>query len=337
MDTRHSQLVDALAALVRYQANIPYFVEKAGLDAAGITSRGNAYDIWLSVVLDALRQQRVKELINAALSRFPNNPFLLTALKAEVIDYSFGPKVDQELPWEGTDPDTLEVLTLQGINTILPIGFLEFGLIKARKVAKIQLPVPGGVKSGTGFLIQDNILITNNHVIPDKAAAANAKAIFNFEDDLNRLPKPVTAYDLDAERMITSPLAQFDMTAIRIKSDANKFFGFIELKNPEVAVAKNDFVNIIQHPAGQPKKIALYHNIVTNVDDRKVQYLTDTLQGSSGSPVFNSDWEVVALHHAGGDSQANEPVNETSAFRNEGINILRVIELVEKGIKEGKL
>lgn len=28
-------------------------------------------------------------------------------------------------------------------------------------------------------------------------------------------------------------------------------------------------------------------------------YLTDTLPHSSGSPVFNSEWEVVALHHAG--------------------------------------
>jgi V8-like Glu-specific endopeptidase len=337
MDKRHSQLVDALAALVPYQASIPYFVETAGLDAAAIVFQGNAYDIWLSVVLEAQRQGRVKNLIEAALSRFPNDPFLLTALKAEVVDYSFGPKVNRDLPWNGTDADTLEVLTQENVNTIMPIGFLEFGLIRARQVAKVQLPVPGGVRSGTGFLIENNILITNNHVIPDKAAAANAKAIFNFEDDLNRLPKPVTAFDLDPEYMITSPVKEYDTTAIRIKGNANRLFGSIALNAPQIPIAKNQFVNIIQHPAGQPKKIALYHNIVTSIDDRKVQYLTDTLQGSSGSPVFNSDWEVVALHHSGGDSQAHEPANKLSAFRNEGINILRVIDLIQQGIKEGKL
>jgi V8-like Glu-specific endopeptidase len=42
----------------------------------------------------------------------------------------------------------------------------------------------------------------------------------------------------------------------------------------------------------------MYHNVVTSVDNGKVQYMTDTQEGSSGSPVFNSNWEVVALHHS---------------------------------------
>ena len=34
-------------------------------------------------------------------------------------------------------------------------------------------------------------------------------------------------------------------------------------------------------------------------DELFLQYTTDTLPGSSGSPAFNKDWEVVALHHSG--------------------------------------
>ena len=30
-----------------------------------------------------------------------------------------------------------------------------------------------------------------------------------------------------------------------------------------------------------------------------LHYRTDTAPGSSGSPVFNDQWEVVALHHSG--------------------------------------
>ena len=29
-----------------------------------------------------------------------------------------------------------------------------------------------------------------------------------------------------------------------------------------------------------------------------IQYITKTSPGSSGSPCFNEDWKVVALHHA---------------------------------------
>jgi V8-like Glu-specific endopeptidase len=50
-----------------------------------------------------------------------------------------------------------------------------------------------------------------------------------------------------------------------------------------------------------------------------VQYITDTLPGSSGSPVFNDDWRIVALHHSGGNIP--EPSTNSIHFRNEGIRI----------------
>ena len=61
-----------------------------------------------------------------------------------------------------------------------------------------------------------------------------------------------------------------------------------------VTVAKEQRVVIIQHPGGGQKQIAIAHNLVTYFDDNSVQYLTDTMPGSSGSPVFNEAWEVIA-------------------------------------------
>ena len=78
-----------------------------------------------------------------------------------------------------------------------------------------------------------------------------------------------------------------------------------------------------KHPGGGPKQIALTHNMVTYVDDNVVQYLTDTMPGSSGSPVFNAAWEVVALHHSGG--WLREPGDKEKLFRNEGIAIGQVL------------
>lgn len=62
---------------------------------------------------------------------------------------------------------------------------------------------------------------------------------------------------------------------------------------------------------------------VAYVGGNVVQYITSTLPGSSGSPVFNDSWEVVALHHAGGDIP--EPTTQQRYFRNEGILVQSIL------------
>ncbi len=109
---------------------------------------------------------------------------------------------------------------------------------------------------------------------------------------------------------------------MRIDGDANKNWGALSLQ--ETSIAKDERVNIIQHPGGGYKQIALYHNVVVYQDENIIQYLTDTQPGSSGSPVFNENWEVVALHHSGGWLRV--PGSKQKFYRNEGVNINRVIE-----------
>jgi V8-like Glu-specific endopeptidase len=89
------------------------------------------------------------------------------------------------------------------------------------------------------------------------------------------------------------------------------------------AASEGDRVAIIQHPSGMLKQVALHHNLVTYADETRLQYLTDTLQGSSGSPVFNTDWRVVAVHHLGGELML--PGKKQVVYRNQGIAIKRVL------------
>jgi V8-like Glu-specific endopeptidase len=166
--------------------------------------------------------------------------------------------------------------------------------------------------------------VTNNHVIGSETEANDAVIQFNYQRNMAGLDLQPTSVSLDPNAGFQTSRID-DWTLVRVQGDANADWGAIEIA--EVAVRTQDYVNIIQHPSGGPKQVALYHNLVTAVGDGRVQYLTDTLPGSSGSPVFNKQWQVVALHHSGG--WIVEPGTRNSVFRNEGIHMNRIFAALE--------
>ena len=115
-----------------------------------------------------------------------------------------------------------------------------------------------------------------------------------------------------------------DWSAVRVADRPSQQWGALGLAAADVKVG--DRVNIIQHPNGLPKQISFYSNVVMYAGGNRVQYLTDTEPGSSGSPVFDHNWEVVALHHSGGWLPEPGSTDTTRQFyRNEGILIDTVI------------
>lgn len=330
---RLTQLNDVLGDLVPHHEGITKFVRAAGIKPSLINFNGSALDIWSSAIDEARKSNKVENLIEAVLEKYPNNPFLKSAQNPIELNYSMGPKLEEISNWKGIDEDTLEVLTM-GFNTLLPINFLERGIISSRSVAKVEKKKGTIVEVGTGFLfktegIDELFFMTNFHVINDKSEISITRIIFDYEEDINGNTKASKSFSIDSSGpWYVSPVAQYDVTIFKLVETVElKRFGFIPII--KVDVLKNDFVNIIQHPAGQLKKIALYHNIVTNTDNHVVQYLTDTMKGSSGSPVFNSNWEVVALHHSGGTGRVNEPQIKETKYRNEGIHINNIIDFLK--------
>ncbi len=75
--------------------------------------------------------------------------------------------------------------------------------------------------------------------------------------------------------------------------------GFIPLIAESGKALIGEPVNVIQHPAGGPQQIAIRNNNITDIVDDFLHYAADTEPGSSGSPVFNMQWELAALHHSG--------------------------------------
>ena len=107
-------------------------------------------------------------------------------------------------------------------------------------------------------------------------------------------------------------------------------------------------MNIVQYPKGGALKYAIRHNFYTGMDgDTYLRYVTDTERGASGSPVFNDDWQVVALHHAaapatgtqgqiGAGLIASDSViptpNSSLIYLNEGIAIHKILGSLDPSI-----
>ncbi|HFC11192.1 MAG TPA: serine protease [Anaerolineae bacterium] len=91
---------------------------------------------------------------------------------------------------------------------------------------------------------------------------------------------------------------------------------------PEVHTAPNDTIFILQHPRGKPLKLNFNTIKDKNGNQTRIRYTTNTEPGSSGSPCFDRNWRLVALHHSG--DPAFSPVF------NEGIPLQAIVDLLKQ-------
>ncbi|WP_454650224.1 trypsin-like peptidase domain-containing protein [Bradyrhizobium liaoningense] len=213
-----------------------------------------------------------------------------------------------------------------GRNTLKSLSWLHEGLNRARSVCRVVTPT--GL--GSGFIMGCGMLVTNNHVLrsPEEADAATVE--FNFQEDESGRLCPVTPYGLDSSRFATD--RELDCTIVKIDqgdtpiniSSWGRLTGEVK-KLPELG----DHVTIIQHPNGGLKQIGLTANEIVNIFESRLHYMTDTLPGSSGSPVFNDDWQVIAIHRAGGNLMKNR--HGERIFANEGVLMRDIMGLPRLG------
>ncbi|MDA4848828.1 trypsin-like serine peptidase [Hoeflea poritis] len=232
-------------------------------------------------------------------------------------------------------------------NNILSGEFLEIGILAARAVCKITR----GAEVGTGFLVGEGVVITNHHVIASPEEAAGAVFEFLFDDNTIGTPRNAVAYVAEPERFfLSNENLDFCFVALR---EADGFpplssFGWLPLLRDEGKILIGDPVNIIQHPRGQQKRVVVHDSTFVMVDDESdadafCWYSGDTDKGSSGAPVMNSRWEIVALHHKAipatdknghvldvngktiAEGRANDPDVRIKWIANEGVRASRLV------------
>lgn len=186
----------------------------------------------------------------------------------------------------------------------LSVSFLGKGSQVIRSAARIVTSLGNGRMSyGTGSLVSPRLLLTNFHVLPNEEAAVNSIAEFNYQLDLAGNPLKMERFELDpAMFFFNDKDLDYALVAVDERS-ANgaplSDFGWCPLVKEEGKIVLGNSVNIIQHPRGEMKQIVIRENKLVDLLEKVLHYEGDTEPGSSGSPVFNDQWEIVGLHHSG--------------------------------------
>ncbi|QHM71544.1 DNA/RNA non-specific endonuclease [Mixta intestinalis] len=201
----------------------------------------------------------------------------------------------------------------------LPTVFFQQGMRQARAVGLLR---EDDVPKGTAFLIGAGLLLTCFHVLPERQRAASYSVEFGYWLNERGEAPATTRYALDADSFwLTSPAERLDCTLVALgeklagNADLTQL-GAIMLSDRTDKHRLGMAVNIIQHPGGAAQQVALRDNFLlargaANSEAANVlHYTADTDEGSSGAPVFNDSWQLVALHHGAAQDESGTPVNE---------------------------
>ncbi len=247
----------------------------------------------------------------------------------------------------GSLPEGLEK-TIHRDDT-LPFRFVAGAERVGTSVAKLRVPeietaqirLKHGepiIHLGTGWLIKNDLLVTNWHVVNAREDNQPKAAQADFELQAVAL-KAEFDYDADdrqghiasAEKVEIAD-STLDYAVIRLKQPVGGRLPLVLFERRIDVESENDYlaVNIIQHPGGRPKRVAIRNNLIYRAAYPFVSYFTDTEGGSSGSPVCNDDWQVVALHRAWKSVQGVQFQGKTTPYVNEGTQIAAILQHLQQ-------
>ncbi|MFO0553699.1 MAG: serine protease [Polyangiaceae bacterium] len=204
--------------------------------------------------------------------------------------------------------------TLNQIAAYADIALFRENMASAE--LRVMQILAGGRPIGTGFLVGEDVLLTADHVV-------DREELLAARFDCKRTPRGSTGPTVDYAFHNDWQLARdriLDYAFVRLSrqpvhEEPREAF----VLNPAAyRVVPEEPILIVGHPQGGPMQLsyAAPSGARLTADMTRVRYQTNTESGSSGSPVFNREWRIIALHRAFGNSGSGQ--------YNEGVPIFKV-------------
>ncbi|WP_414752674.1 trypsin-like peptidase domain-containing protein [Anabaena sp. CCY 9910] len=183
------------------------------------------------------------------------------------------------------DSCELEDQDVELFTQLIERGRENLKAIKTRSsVCRIESPKGMGI--GTGVMIAKNLILTCNHIF-SKTQVRQAWVRFNYNADSRQLDKDL--YELDMNFVSFS--SRHDYALIKLKENPQQQIAV----NSEQILDSGQGIRIIHHPQGNPLIISDIGEIV-QVGEDYIDHNLKTDNGSSGAPIFNRQWELIAIH-----------------------------------------
>jgi hypothetical protein len=230
-----------------------------------------------------------------------------------------------------------------GKDTYKTVEWIDEGRRQCRAVARISKKL--GKSVGTGFLVRGGdlhdawgdelLLLTNAHVVSEESAVhehLSDPPLYPDEAEVSFDERPSAGKRYWVREILWSSAPwDLDGTLVRLAEPPGGLAHCEPHKRLPTPGGENR-VYVIGHPLGGPLTWSLHDNFLLDHQDPKVHYRTPTDPGSSGSPVFNENWKLIALHHAGTEKMSKLNGLAGTYEANEGIWIQAIKRSVEESL-----
>jgi lysozyme family protein len=269
---------------------------------------------------------------------------LLSILRARLMELPGGALVmstgELQRLRQQSDPEKAQLEAVLGVEGPQTFQWWKTGLQRASSVAAVRRRLGGRV--GTGFLVragdlgleppEEVLFLTNFHVINANGASPGIRP----QDAEIRFEVADTAPTYSVKEIVwSSPSDLCDASVLRL-SEPVTAVEVLSVAEELPPLDSHPRVYVIGYPGGRDLSFSFEDNELLDHEGPpgghppipgvcRVHYRAPTEGGSSGSPVFNDQWEVIALHHKGGKvgmPRLNGLAGTYAA--NEGISIRRV-------------